>query len=1013
MILAQSHQVQLSGNKMIFPKRSIALLTFCLIYIIFSPVAEGQDTRFNTNSIVAKVRDKPITWLQLQNRYELLWQDYQTHPEEYPEVSSENFQQDLKRIALEQLIKERLYQIYAQEHNIVVNEMEIKESFKEIYAGNELFFTNGVFDERKFAEFKNRYPKRYQAISQTISNDLLNTKIEQIIKNQFNLTASQLSEIYFIQNSNIRLKYLIVSDSLMPDMFPPTPAYLNQFYELHRSNYINPEKIKIRFFFVQDKDFYSFSENTLQGVERERYQENKEEQDRAHASAYLYAKKMLQNLITGKEKVASLQSKYYPFETEFLKRGDTIGELKNSQNIVKFAYWLQPKEFFPYPIEQDNGWIIFQTIDRGRTSSSFLEESPYTVWQDYILGGRDIYFDGALQDYFEDYVKNEDIFRVNVSYINLDENLLRFPITIPQDSIISYYETHIEEFVTVRETLPLEKVQNEIKEILYEKRYKELKDSLIADVYTSVKQNNFQLDIPGATIVNDVTFIKNMPYYDAPFSLLKDKIFTTPPDSAFIIKKSPNIIIGRINSKKRFRRGELISLQPLIESLLTERWDKQWYSKFNEFYNTHKDSYRTPDTLQFRCAFIPVDTTEIKIPMSDAVDYFYIHRAQYTIPSAVRLEVIFLENSPHIEDQIQTIQKALSPPYNTDFSFLAHLFSTPKELTIRNGEFIPFSQLDESIQTVLNGMKQGDISPPIFDDKGCYIIKLVQKNEEHVPDFQEVAHQVLWDLKFQPAVSLAQKTAFTILNSVNSIDQLSAFEGDIYIFRTSYITIDSKTKTLYLTNQDNALSPSFTLTLSEDEYSLLREVKRGGIIPKIFSITPDSSLTEHNLHYNSNQGYLILFLEDKILGKKITGYESYAYAREDFSRIMQYDASREFTAYLKEEVKNGSDDIILTKIFGGWQDTGWLTLSDISSGSQIQELVLQDALQREPGTYSHPIRLTDYGFGFYYIVDKKIPDQKDFLAEKDLFQEEYIDNQFNQWFENYKQENRVEILIDI
>ncbi|MGC9338080.1 MAG: peptidylprolyl isomerase, partial [Candidatus Cloacimonadia bacterium] len=632
-----------------------------------------------------------------------------------------------------------------------------------------------------------------------------------------------------------------------------------------------------------------------------------------------------------------------------------------------------------------------------------------------IRSGRDIYFDCAVDDYFENYIKNKDIFRVNVSYVKFNENLLRFPITIPADSIKIYYEEHIEEFITVRDTLPLEKVSNEIEEILYKKKEEELKDSLITEVYSSIKQNNFQLPLPaGASIVQNVTFIKNMPYYEAHFSLLKDKIFAVEPDSAFIIRETPDVIIGRVNSKNRFRSGELISLKPLIKVLLTERWDRQWYSKFYELHAANKDSYTTPDTLQLRCIFIrqPVDTAKINIPMSDAINYFYKNRIQYTLPYSVKLETIFLENSPQIESQIQTIQKALSPPYNTDFSLLAQLFFTPTELTLKNGEWIAFSQLDKSIQAVLDTMRQGNVSPPIFVNSGCYIIKMVGKKAEHLPDFQEVSSQVVSDLKFQIADSIAQKRALAILDSVSSISQLLGSEDDTYSFRTPYITLESGKRILHLTNQENPQAPTYTLTLNEEEFSLLTQARRGRIIPKIFPLL-DSNPERYPLKRDYREGYIILFVEDKIPRKKVSGYESYAYAREDFSRIMQYEASREFTAYLKEEVKENGKNTILIAIFGGLKDTGWLSLSDASEESNILDLVIRDAMERAPGAYSHPVRLTDYGFGFYHIVDKKIPSRKDFMEEKERFREEYVNAQFNKWFENYKKENRVEILINL
>ncbi|MCK4339100.1 MAG: hypothetical protein KAW87_03830, partial [Candidatus Cloacimonetes bacterium] len=58
---------------------------------------------------------------------------------------------------------------------------------------------------------------------------------------------------------------------------------------------------------------------------------------------------------------------------------------------------------------------------------------------------------------------------------------------------------------------------------------------------------------------------------------------------------------------------------------------------------------------------------------------------------------------------------------------------------------------------------------------------------------------------------------------------------------------------------------------------------------------------------------------------------------------------------------------------------------------------------------SHPIRFSDYGFGFYYIVDKEIVTRKDFIPIKEQYREEYVNNKFDEWFENYKIEKQVKI----
>ena len=78
----------------------------------------------------------------MQNRYELLWKDYLKDKTKYPSISEETFYKDLKRIALNQLINEKLYLIYAKENNITITDQELETIFKEIYSNTNIFLSD-------------------------------------------------------------------------------------------------------------------------------------------------------------------------------------------------------------------------------------------------------------------------------------------------------------------------------------------------------------------------------------------------------------------------------------------------------------------------------------------------------------------------------------------------------------------------------------------------------------------------------------------------------------------------------------------------------------------------------------------------------------------------------------------------------------------------------------------------------------------------------------------------------
>ena len=938
------------------------------------------------NNVVAEVDCEPIIWLEMQNRYEILWKDYLKDKTKYPSVSEENFQKDLKWISLNQLINERLYLIYAEENNIIVSDHELETIFKEIYSDNELFLTDGEFDDQKFQNFKEQHLKTYQQIINKIRDDILDEKIRQIIKEQFQLADNQLFDLYFRENSRIKLKYIVVSDSLMPEVFPATPAYLQEFYDNNRKHYISPEKVKIKFFIVEDKDFYSAILTNINKIIDLDTSENFIEyiRDLAHERAREQAEKLISRSKWGLENERTLGKKYHIFETDYLQKGDKIGLLENSKNIVKFALRQKKGKFFSYPIEQKDGWLIFQTSGKQKPHLADFSEAASQAWHDYIRYGRTIYFKNEVENYYHYNIENRDIYKVSISYILFGKKDVVFDIEISPDSVESYYEKNIEEFVTVRDTLPLEKVQEDILEILVEEKEKILFDSLIISICKKVKCNDFNFSIPNSQTKWNVEFTKNIPYYESPFSLLADTIFTTPVDSIFKIQKYENILIGRVNKREDIKKSKLPRLKQVIEILMTEKWDNFCDSRFQKYYNANKDKYFTDNKFRVSYIYFPNDTSNIEVSEEEAIKYFQNNLEKIITPEKVKLETIFLPYSQDIQQTIYDIQSAISDLVSP--SFLSQIYYHPHKMSNNQNNFLNYDQLDEEIQAVIDTLKLGGISSPIYTNEGCFIIKLLEKQESFLQDFQEQKEDILSEIKSQKADSINFNNITTIFDSINSVNDSLLQKYEIQLHLSDYFVIKN----------DSILIDSF-LCIRQSDFGLLRNTRIGRKVEKIFMV---------------KNGYAILFLKDKIPKKKIVGYESYVLAKDEFSEMIRYEECKIFTDYLVQLTKNEEDKILLS-VFAGMKETDWLTYFDKINNLKNSSIILRDAFSHDIGTYSHPIRFNENGFGFYYIVDKEIVTLEDFLPIKEQYREEYINTKFNEWFENYKIEKQVKIFEEL
>ncbi|MEA3476478.1 MAG: SurA N-terminal domain-containing protein [Candidatus Cloacimonadota bacterium] len=956
----------------------ISLIFFLLLLILSVRLSLADE-------IVALVDGEPITWLEMQNRYEILWKGYLKDKTKYPSVSEKIFQKDLKRIALNQLINEKLYLIYAEENNITITDRELETIFKEIYSNSDIFLSDGRFDNQKFQDFKSQHPDTYLQIINKIRDDILNEKIRQIIEEQFQLSDNQLFDIYRKENSRIKLKYIIIPDSLMPEVFPAAPTYLQKFYNKNRKYYISSKKVRIKFFIIEDKNFYpDILVNIKQVIDLDNYENYyKYIKDLAHKRAKEYAEKLISRLRWGLENERILREKYHIFETDYIQNGDKIGILENSKNIVKFALRQKRGKFFSYPIEQNDGWLVFQTADIQDSDFADFSEAAPQSWNDYIKYGRKIYFDNKSENYYKENIENQDIFKVNISYILFNKKELIFDINISPDSVASYYEKNIEDFITVRDTLPLEKVQEDILEILTKDKEKILFDSLIISICQKVKCNDFNFSIHNSQIKRNVEFTQNIPYYESPYPLLADTIFTTPVDSIFKIQKNDNILIGRVNKRKSIKKSPKPQLKQVIETLMKEKWDNFWSFRFQKYYNANKDKYFTDDEFKLLYLFFKNDSSFIDASEEEAIQYFQNNIEKFTVPKKVKLEAIFLPYSQSLQDNINNIQSAISD--SVGFKILSQIYFNNHKMTKQQDNFVNYYQLNEEIRAVIDALKLGGISSPIYTSEGCFIIKLLEEQESFLQDFQEKKKDILSEIKSQKANSLNFDTISAIFDSINSVDDSLLQKYEIQSHLSDY----------FILKNDSVLIDSF-LCIKQSNFGLLRDTRIGRKVEKIFK---------------AKDGYAILFLKDKIPGKKIVGYKSYVLAKNEFSEIIKYEECKIFTDYLVQLTKNEEDKILLS-VFGGMKETGWLTYFDKINNLKNSSIILQDAFSHDIGTYSHPIRFSDKIFGFYFIEDKEIVTRKDFIPLKEQFRKEYVNNKFNEWFEDYKIKKQVKIFGD-
>jgi len=943
---------------------------YCILFLLLLIPISG----FAQSNIVAEVAGEPLTWLELQDRYETIWREYLHDPSSFAEVSQKSIHEDLRKIALDQIITERLFEIYADENNIFINDEELETIFTQIYSDNELFLTDGYFDDTKFQRFKLQYPKRYSEIIDRIRDDVLDEKIKEIIKEQFYLNDWELYDAYVRDNSRIQLKYLIVPDSLMPTNFPSSPAYVKEFHQAHKYSYQSPDMVRLGIIYIQDNDFYPSSKPYYKHVSAYRRD--------AHAQARIYAEQLADLLNSGYDENSPIFQAHHVFETGYLEKSDHIGKLEHSAEIISKALHLHLGRYYFSPIEQDDGWIIFKTIGKKGGGIADFEDAALPIWKDYISVGRDYYFDSETENYFDNNIEHELLFEIDVSYISLDVEDLQIDMQFSEDSLWNYYEYNLEEFVTVRDTMSFEKVREDIIEELTKKAKREQADSTITCIKQRVSEHDFLMDYPGAEIKLFQKYIENMPYYKEPYPLIQDTIFKTPVDSIFFAKKGTRYVIGLVNDRRLVLSQEKKSLKDEVKNLLENKWDTDWQNGFQEFYSQNKNAYFEPNLYRFSYIFIPIDTSQIIIDSSDAKAYFSENRDKFLQSNRVKLQTIFIPENPLMYQKIQDISGAIHA--GVEFKIVADMYYQPHPLIEKDNTFISANNLNELVYSCVDTLGLNEISSPIYTEEGCFFFKLIDKeiNDENI--FELNKSQVYYEMKLPFADSTAYRNAKIIYDNISSNRDMlfNTHHEDTYY--TDYMELDDEYTVI-----------DSLITLPKREYDELNSIRIGNKFPKIFTV---------------KGGYAILFLEDKISGKKISGYDAYTKARDEFLSKLQFDEGKIFTEYLSLELMNRQKGY-LTYIFGGLRETPLISYDDQINDLPGSNVIVRSAFTKEPYTYSHPIRFTDYGWGFYYVEKKEVETPQNFESIKQEYRQEYVEKKFRSWIDNYMMQKQVRIFV--
>ncbi len=270
-----------------------------------------------------------------------------------------------RQLALNTLIRNSILKIYAAEKSITVAEIELRAFFKDKLGDLPRFQSNGVFDKKKYQQFKNT--SNGKIIIGEMRNEILVNKTRTVIKNSLEISDEEMLEKYFLENTEIDLGYAIID---VEDVGIPADISLNKadwYYERNKHKFKDQKKVKLKLFIVFDEEFeksvelhvnvrlksITEADSTLSTLDLIDIRAALQEEEQ-HKMA-MWKAVAIRELLQDREQV-----EHPILETSYLGEFEKLGKLQ--EDILSSAFEMRKKQFSE-PIDIGNGYLIFQVID--------------------------------------------------------------------------------------------------------------------------------------------------------------------------------------------------------------------------------------------------------------------------------------------------------------------------------------------------------------------------------------------------------------------------------------------------------------------------------------------------------------------------------------------------------------------------------------------------------------------------------------------------------------------------
>jgi len=871
---------------------------------------------FVSAKVIAQVGTYKITSTELQKEME-----------NYEDENQYSYSR-IRQLALSNLIDKYVIKNYALEKRIYVDDSELEAFFVQQVGDLPRFQTNGYYDRNKFLEFRNTAEGR--KILTAMKEEILVAKTRTILEKSFDVTEDKLLREYFMENTQIDLGYAIIDKQDVDFEIETSIEDFEWYYNNHKYSYNREEKIKLNIFVVLNEEFKEtvkpivsrritamiLADSTInaENTAELRNELTKEEINRLTRQKALQMTELLQ---------AGANISQQVVESSYLSRNDKLGKLPDI--ILNSAFELDEDQFSE-PFHIGIGYLVLSVVDKKKFARKDDLTIANEIWREYIAKETREKNNVILKHYFEDNFENFIVPAVVITKVEISSPSL-FSSTSKeeyQQKIKYLLERNAEDEYLIARIVQDNKL-SESKEIIYLEKFENsnLVDDMIAIRINRGENWGF---IPTE---KKITFYKSLSFFPEFIPSYKKISDQLPKFTAY---------------------------------------SKEDSTDFNNYFESHKRDFRTPDSLQIAGVVFPVQNefrrleqtisdSELKKIYNERMNELYRERS-------VKFNYIFL----HDFELAKTISNQAAS--GIEVSLLEMVFGCNNSLP--KDKILPYNTLPEQLNSTLSMIKSGSWSQPISYDDGWIVLHKIRSYNAGIISFSEIKSGLRREALYSIADNQALKKAQVIFDSTIYFSHLSKYVDEFDIFTTEF--------------QD-----------AKENFEILGDIS--------------SYRTELMRMWNNEKYSGIIKLDDaytvifplKIIRSRQLDYE------EALPKITEIQNSKRLFEYakanvteIKEKIASGADPDSLLYYLGGWNVISDLSLTSKIPGVDFSEAIYDDILKHQEDYCSSVIPINSEKLFFYKLLKLNRPSKNDFYLDQKYYEKKFLKKEFHKWKNKYK-----------